>query len=149
MTRNEARLDPQIVEAEENFLIDLQFLVQDLINSKRMTRAELARKAGISKARLSQILSAEANPTAKTFARLFHALGAKVALKYVPEHREYILPTNKDRSALWKVEQAAAPTLVEARRVKNKEKIEWLADWRRASNDNYVAAAGDAETLVA
>lgn len=73
-----AALDPQVTEAEENFLIDCQFLVQDLINAGGISRTELARRAGISKSRLSQILSAEANPSVKTFARLFHVLGAKV-----------------------------------------------------------------------
>jgi len=81
MATNEARIDHQIVEAEENFLIDFQFLVQDLIDARKISRSELAKRAGITKGHLSQILSADANPTVRTFARLFQALNVKVAIK--------------------------------------------------------------------
>lgn len=72
--------DRQITEAEENALIDIQFLIQELILEKGVSRAGLAERAGISAARLSQIFSSEANPTAKTCARLIHALGEKLAV---------------------------------------------------------------------
>jgi transcriptional regulator with XRE-family HTH domain len=75
MSKNQVKMDPQIVEAEESFLIDFQFLVQDLIDAMKISRSDLAKRAGLTKGRLSQILSAEANPTVKTFARLF--LGAQ------------------------------------------------------------------------
>jgi DNA-binding phage protein len=68
-------IDAAAIEAEENFLIDVQFLLQSVLTEKGMSRAALARKVGISKARLSQIFAAEANPTVKNCARLFHALG--------------------------------------------------------------------------
>ena len=83
MAQIEKQIDPQVIEAEENFLIDFQFLVQDLIESKRVSRGDLAKRAGISKSRLSQLLNAEANPSVKTFGRLFHALNAKVELNVV------------------------------------------------------------------
>lgn len=69
-----------MVEAEENFLIDFQLLVQDLLNKKGLSRSDLAKAAGLSKARLSQILRADANPTMKTCARLLSALGEKASV---------------------------------------------------------------------
>ena len=78
MKRAKGAVDTKTIEAEENLLIDYQFLLQELMVSKNVSRTELAEKAGISKARLSQIFSAEANPTLKTFARLFYALGEEI-----------------------------------------------------------------------
>jgi transcriptional regulator with XRE-family HTH domain len=72
------RFNAAIVEAEENFLIDCQFLLQEVLTRKGMTLSQLAEKAGVSKSRISQVMSPEANPTVKTFARLFHALGEEI-----------------------------------------------------------------------
>lgn len=72
--------EPAAIEAEENLVIDLQFLLQEVLSNKGMSRSELAKKLGISKARLSQIFSSEANPTVKSCARLFHALGEELAV---------------------------------------------------------------------
>lgn len=78
--KSQHKIDPAIIAAEENLLIDYQFLIQELMVTKNFTRTELAELAGISKPRLSQILSPEANPTVKTMARLIHALGEHVAI---------------------------------------------------------------------
>jgi transcriptional regulator with XRE-family HTH domain len=67
---NEAR-----VIAETDLIIDVQFLLQDVMAEKGVTRTELAKAAGISKARISQLFRAEANPTLRSLARLFHVLG--------------------------------------------------------------------------
>ena len=75
------KFDPAIIEAEENLLIDYQFLLQELMKQKSVTPTQLAEMAGLSKSRISQIISPDANPTVKTFARLFHVLGERV----VPE----------------------------------------------------------------
>jgi transcriptional regulator with XRE-family HTH domain len=140
MKRNEAALDPQITEAEENSLIDWQFLVLDLINAKGVSRSELAKRAGISRARLSQILSAEANPTVKTFARLFLALGAKVAPQVVQDSRSYAMPLQPEIKDGWEVEQAPEPALPKSRRAK-------ADSWFGASNDNYVSVDSDASSV--
>lgn len=73
--------DPKIIEAEEHLLIDCQILLQETISNKNMTRSALAERAGISKARLSQLMRPEANPTVKTMARLFHALDEELVVK--------------------------------------------------------------------
>jgi len=84
----QTQFDPRIVEAEENLLIDFQFLIQEMMSAKNITRTDLAARAGISKARLSQILSNEANPTVKSMARLFHALDEKVCVSRKRVERE-------------------------------------------------------------
>jgi transcriptional regulator with XRE-family HTH domain len=70
--------DPKMIEAEENLLIDYQFLLQERMAQKGISQSELAELAGISKARLSQVLSDEANPTVETLADLFYALGERI-----------------------------------------------------------------------
>ncbi|MGO8778440.1 MAG: helix-turn-helix domain-containing protein [Rhodomicrobium sp.] len=79
-TDTKTQLDPKVIEAEENLLIDCQIILQETIVGKGITRTALAQKAGISKARLSQLMRPEANPTVKTMARLFHALGEELAV---------------------------------------------------------------------
>jgi DNA-binding phage protein len=84
----------RIIEAEENLLIDFQFLVQEAITAKGISRSELAEKAGMSKARLSQVLTPEANPTVKTMARIFHALGLTLSLYAKSDVRALSVPGN-------------------------------------------------------
>lgn len=79
--------DPKVIEAEENLLIDFQFLIQELMSEADVTRSQLAEKAGISKARLTQILRAEANPTVKSMARLAHALGEAISVSRKPREQ--------------------------------------------------------------
>ena len=79
------KFDPAIIAAEENLLIDFQFLLQEVMTRKGITLSELAEKAGVSKARVSQVMSSEANPTAKTFARLFCALDEEVCVGTKPK----------------------------------------------------------------
>ncbi len=84
MAKLERQFDRRMIEAEEDSLIDCQFLIQELMVKKAMTRTALAEKVGISKARLSQILSADANPTLKTIVSLVHALGERLVVSSTP-----------------------------------------------------------------
>ena len=43
------KFDPAIIEAEENLLIDYQFLLQELMKQKSVTPTQLAEMAGLSK----------------------------------------------------------------------------------------------------
>ena len=85
MVRRDDNLDREKIEAEQNLLIDIQFLIQELIDKNGMSRTELADKAGISKARLSQLMSAEANPTVKSVAAIFNALGEELSISSRPK----------------------------------------------------------------
>jgi transcriptional regulator with XRE-family HTH domain len=67
-------VDEKQIIAEEDLVIDAQFLIQEALIERGMTRSELAQRSGISKARLSQIMRADANPTLRTLAKLFYAM---------------------------------------------------------------------------
>jgi len=131
------------VEAEEDLLIDFQFLVQDVLNAKGVSKTELAKRTGISKARLSQILSAEANPSVKTFARLFHALGVKVEPK-IASHRSDPASVPHQRSeGRWEIGHVSK----EARLPNRELARERANDWSGASNDNYMSVDGSVRFL--
>lgn len=72
------------VIAEEDLVIDVQFLIQELIEDKGVSRTELAERVGISKARLSQLLGTDANPTLRNVARILHGLDERLAVAVKP-----------------------------------------------------------------
>jgi transcriptional regulator with XRE-family HTH domain len=69
------------IQAEENVVLDVQFAIVDLLNELGMSKGELASKLGVSKARVSQLLAAGANPTLKQLARVFDALGRRLEVR--------------------------------------------------------------------
>lgn len=73
--------DEMAVEAEENLVIDVQFLIQRLLNESGMSRADLARRVGISRARLTQMMKPDANLQLRTIARVLYALGAYATIQ--------------------------------------------------------------------
>jgi len=111
-------VDERQIEAEENFVLDAQFLLQDLMAEQGISRAELSRRAGISKARISQLMKAGANPTLRNLAKLFYALGADVALARKPAvrgdtaHHHGLIPLagRQGTSAGWHQEAKASPS---------------------------------------
>ncbi len=96
-------VDPKIIEAEEHLLIDCQILLQEMISSKNMTCSALAERARISKARLSQLMRPEANPTVKTMARLFHALDEElvVSTKKKEGYGSALIPERRTEGEHW------------------------------------------------
>jgi transcriptional regulator with XRE-family HTH domain len=126
------------VEAEEDMLIDFQFLVQDVLNSKGVSKTELAKRAGISKARLSQILSAEANPSVKTFARLFHALSVRVEPKITTQRIEPARAPVTKSEGKWEIGHVSKEARMPDRRLTRASED----DWASACNDNYVSLDG-------
>lgn len=77
-TKNRAR---GAIEAEQNFVLDVQFLILDLLREKGMTKEQLAAALGVSKARVSNMLSADANLTVRSIGRALHALGEAPIIK--------------------------------------------------------------------
>src|SRR5665213_4450818 len=61
--------------AEENFRVDIQHRISSVMNKLGVSRAQLARQMGKSEQHLSQLFASGANPTVKTIARIFFALG--------------------------------------------------------------------------
>jgi transcriptional regulator with XRE-family HTH domain len=72
----ERTIDEKMVVAEDTLIADVQFAIHNLLEAKRVSRATLARKLGVSEARISQLFCDEAkNLTLRTLARIFHVLG--------------------------------------------------------------------------
>lgn len=133
------------VEAEENLLIDFQFMIQGLMNEKGLSQAELAKRSGLSKARLSQLLSSEANPTVKSIARVMHAMGERAtvnrmqAAKVVAPATQIKIPSGlgwerliRDRKQTVSFDEKEYEVLLRVR--------DAAASSAAASNDNYVKA---------
>jgi len=80
------------IEAEENLVIDMQFCLQDALNRKKITRAELSRRTGFSQRKLSNLMKAGADPSLKTIAAIFDALELKVKIAAVRKPRQKASP---------------------------------------------------------
>lgn len=67
--------------AEEALVVDAQIFLHTLMEQKGISRADLAKAMGVSRARVSQMFSDECkNFTIRLFARAAYALGEKVEL---------------------------------------------------------------------
>jgi transcriptional regulator with XRE-family HTH domain len=75
MTKVNRELTANEIRAEENALMDFQFAIIDALSERELTQAEFAEMLGVSRARVSQMLSSEANPTIKLVGRALAALG--------------------------------------------------------------------------
>jgi transcriptional regulator with XRE-family HTH domain len=141
MTKKEIRFDPGMVEAEENLLVDYQFLLQERMSKKGLSQGALAERAGISDARLSQIMSDNANPTVKTFAALFYALGERVCVssRSLDQPHEPPLAQEPPQVPEWqwatpvRIGKAIGPEMIEL--MKSSTKV--IDEQSAASNDNY------------
>jgi len=144
MTKNEIRFDPGLVEAEENLLVDYQFLLQERMTKNGLSHRELAERAGISNARLSQIMSDEANPTVKTFADLFYALGERVCVSSAPLDQSHKPTTAQElpQETQWEWAQPVrmAKPISEEMMALVKDSAKVFDERDKASNDNYAPA---------
>ncbi|MER9869271.1 helix-turn-helix domain-containing protein [Mesorhizobium sp. M0136] len=80
--KKENKTATDFVGIEENALMDFQFALLDAMKEKGVTQVELAERLGVSRARVSQLLSSEANPTIKLVARALSLLDLKA--EYCP-----------------------------------------------------------------
>jgi transcriptional regulator with XRE-family HTH domain len=143
MANKEIPFDRKVVEAEENLLIDYQFLLQERMTQKGISQSRLAELAGISKARLSQILSDGANPTVKTFAGLFFALGESVSVSSVPLEFEKALSQETSLLQEWHWAQPvrmAEPINEQMVALMKSSAMAVVESSSTASNDNYGGA---------
>ena len=73
----------RLVFAEEALVVNAQGLLQELLDEKGMTRADLARAMGVSRARVTQLFSDECkNFTIRLWARALFALGEEGIVSY-------------------------------------------------------------------
>lgn len=72
----ENRTARTLSSVEEGFVVDVQSFLQELMDARQMSRADLARAMGVSRGRITQIFSDECkNLTIRLLARAVHALG--------------------------------------------------------------------------
>lgn len=79
--------DEELDFAEEEAVAQAAIVIAQCLERCGMSQRELAQRLGISEGRISQILSAESNPTVKTLARVGRALGCRLQLDLVSLHR--------------------------------------------------------------
>lgn len=132
MTKNMPPADPKVIEAEENLLIDFQVAIQEMMSEKNINRSQLAERSGMSKARISQILGNESNPTVKSMARLFHAMNerAMVTRKPVQTTFEAAAKAKVAGGQDWKWSESTGEARIDA------QFVAVIKD-TGASNDNY------------
>lgn len=76
------------------FVADIQYCIQKVMNEKKVSRSELARRLGCSPANVTQMLSENSNLRLDTVAKIFHALGDRCVLK-----SEFLETTNRAQVA--------------------------------------------------
>lgn len=113
------------IRAEVSFITDLQLEIEAAMDRNGLTQGALAKKLGVSEARVSQILSENgANLEARTIAKIAHRLGMKARIRF--EELEATDARRTDRTtslAQWSREHPAS---------------NWRGSWARAiaSNEN-------------
>ncbi len=75
---------------QERLLVEATELLSELMEKKRVSRAQLAQKIGKSKAFVTQLLRGNHNMTLRTIADLFDALDHQVCLKSQPRDQEHV-----------------------------------------------------------
>ena len=80
MTFGPKDAEEALIYAQENLIVDFQHAIQKLLNLSGMSRRELAARSDMNEAQLSQLFKDSANPTLKTVARVFYALGDECIL---------------------------------------------------------------------
>lgn len=74
MIHDETMNDAEI-EAVEGFMVDVQVYLNEIMDAKKISRAELARRMGVSRARVSQMFTDDSNLTIRMLARAAFHLG--------------------------------------------------------------------------
>lgn len=130
MDSDREQMEDLFIQAEEDLLIDTLFLIEEVMREKGIDRTTLARSMGVSKARLSQLLNPGTNPTLKSLARVFAALGEEATLVV---KREASFAQTAPQIGEW---QASSGVADSSRRSS-------VNDWRHgkfSTNDNAIPA---------
>ncbi len=96
--------------AIEGLVTEAGEFIARLLQEKGVTKAELARRLGKSRAYITQMLSGSANLTVRTLAEVAYALGVEVKLEAVPiEAVEREQPQAELPRPVWKVVEMPRP----------------------------------------
>lgn len=110
--------DPEI-EAIEGFMVDVQVYLHEIMERNGVTRAELARRMGVSRSRVSKMFSADYNLTVRQLARAAYHLGEhpsvesnvtrELRAERDVEHRDAALRASPNVVSLWRDASPANP----------------------------------------
>jgi len=122
----------EMLIAEDALITHVQFAIHNLLTKKAVTRAQLARRMGVSEPYVSQLFKDNSrNLTLKTIARIFCAIGEEPQI--TSETLSEVLPSPKKREG--------------SNSAKPKKRMDWIAmilsetkrmsdDFRPECNDN-------------
>jgi predicted XRE-type DNA-binding protein len=89
--------EKKAVFAEEGFVVDAQIFLNELMIEKSMSRADLAKAMGVSRARISQLFSDDCtNFTVRLLARAIHAMGEEAVVTHRRQLEALKRPKNVD-----------------------------------------------------
>jgi transcriptional regulator with XRE-family HTH domain len=80
---NSSNRQRDLIRSEEDALMAFQFAVIDALNSKGLNQSDLSELLSVSKARISQILSNNANPSIKMVGRICSTLDIPLSFSNV------------------------------------------------------------------
>jgi len=124
--------ETEMVIAEDNLIADVQFAIHNLIELKKISRAELARRIGVSEARISQIFEDEPqNLTLRTIAQIFHAVGEEARVTSAALDRVIPGPTPKQDT-----QAATSVTRIEATSLRLRVEERSRVVFQQVCNDN-------------
>lgn len=126
------------IHAEVSFITDLQLEIEAAMDRNGLTQGALAKKLGVSEARVSQILSQNgANLEARTIAKIAYRLGMKASIRFSDLEATDGRRTNRTTSlAQWSREHTAS---------------KWAGSWARAiasNEDGWVPEAPPVKRMV-
>lgn len=90
-----------VVAVEEGFVVEVQSYLQELMNNAGISRSELARRMGVSRARVTQIFSDDCtNLTIRLLAKAAYAMGEEPKIESELTRRLKAAREDEDRQAL-------------------------------------------------
>jgi transcriptional regulator with XRE-family HTH domain len=78
-----AKARSSVVYLTESVILDFTYDIERFMESRKLSRADLAKKVGVSPAYITKVLRGEGNLTVKSVVSLADAVGAKVVLQLV------------------------------------------------------------------
>ncbi|MEQ8406340.1 MAG: helix-turn-helix transcriptional regulator [Oceanicaulis sp.] len=133
----------ELLVAEEELIADCQMYIHLLMKESGVSKAELARLLGVSKASVSQMLAPDSNLTLRSIARVAALLGEKATIcerksrAHVGDMFE-VSEERGDRGKLWRAKEAAEFA-----------ELSYMGSSAAGANDNYDSVWGFEELDIA
>lgn len=87
-------LEIALLEAQEMFVVQAQVAINRLMREHNVSQADLARRLGVSEARVSSMFANDKNFTLRTIGRILHAMGEEAMLTTAREFQKNEKPAD-------------------------------------------------------